>query len=169
MNKKGFFFILDIVFGLIVLVVGLTVLVSFYYQVPQSNQFELYTSDITSFFTSTKVSSINNNVTVDLIESNYISEDDFLSDVLATFCSNSDSYNFNRFVGNMTRQIIAPQYSFSISVLHLNETVCLNASNLGGQMSDEDSSIRTSSRILLYGINDSYDPQGPYIMEVVVW
>lgn len=167
-NKKGLFFILDIVFGLIILVVGLTLLITFYYQLPQSNQFSLYSSDAMVFFSSTKVDEINSNVTQRLISSNVLYEDEFLGESLARLCYLDDLTTYETLIGAIVGNLIPTSFNYLSRISYLNGSVCLETYN-GDLSSYNSSSLASSSQILVFGVNGSYSPIGPYIFEVRVW
>ena len=59
-NKKGYFFTLDAVLGLLVLVIGVVLIASSYVKSPQSAQVEFLSDDLLNFFFNVKVKDLNN-------------------------------------------------------------------------------------------------------------
>lgn len=150
------------------MLVGFSLLVTFYYQFPESNQFELYTSDATLFFSSTKIGEIKNSVVLDLLNNSVVYEDEFIGESFTRFCKNNDLTNYNRLIGSTLGEIIPVQFNYQASVLHLDQSTCLTMHN-GDLSSYNSSSLRSSSRVVILGRDSTLEPLGPFIFEVTVW
>ena len=60
LKKRGYFFVLDAVLGLIVLVTGVVLITSSYINAPQPVQVELLSDDLLNFLSNTKIKDLNN-------------------------------------------------------------------------------------------------------------
>ena len=167
-NKKGIFFILDIVFGLFILIAGLLVLVLFYYQVPPTAQFQTYTSDIALFFSATKVGSVTNQVIREYINSSILQEDEFFSEAFSRFCYENKEDEFFQVVNETVFNFIPSHFNFQLSIKYLNEDSCLSIEQ-GSLDALESSAVVSTNRILVFGRDGSFNMIGPYILEVKVW
>src|SRR3989338_6725465 len=60
LKKRGYFFVLDAVLGLIVLVTGVVLITSSYINAPQPVQVEILSDDLLDFLSNTKIRDLNN-------------------------------------------------------------------------------------------------------------
>jgi len=166
-NKKGFFFVFDVILGFTILIIGVVFFLSYYYRVPVSTQPQYYSQDILDFLTSTKLNEFSTQLTRDWINDGFVSEDAIVGEVLSYFCFRDDDYNYTKLMNNTIERIVPDSFSFEINVLHYNESKCLNYSK--DIISREKSPQIVSSRSLIINLDKSFNINGPYVLEVLVW
>ncbi len=179
MKKRGYFFTMDAMVAIGVMVVGIVlVLMSMSYQPPGTTAI-LLSYDLMNTLESTHIYDINDQL-YPLIEtmknnSNITNFDntplgqigEFYyreSDLGCTFCKEMAS-NFTK---NLTRYILPEQWSFEILIN--NETLYRrNSTNPTSEPIKNESRMLVTSRSLFSGIINKTEMWGPYTAEVIVW
>jgi hypothetical protein len=170
MSKKGYFFIMDAIIGLMVMAIAITYLFSTHvYQQPKTQIYEL-TDSLMSLLSENKLIALNNRYKDTLIMNGNITniynsvleqvnEFDYRNKTKGCgFCMNLS----RELVKNLTDGLIGEQYNFRFS---LNNQTIYEKSKYG-----ESSSILTlkRSKIVFTMINDN-ETYGPKYAEMSIW
>ena len=176
MNKKGYFFTLDAMLSLGILVLGSLILFASYTKEPSKAQTANIANDVSEFFEA-KIKDINNpycGIGSELWRQGYITnEDNSLMQQIGEFY-----YNYNqggdaqlltiaeKCVINVTADLIPPQYKLEFWI----DNILLHPSFPTQQhiYSKGNTTILLPSKNIAYGILDN-DLFGPYEAEVLVW
>ena len=173
LKKRGYFFILDAVLGLSVLIIGVFLITSSYVNVPQTAQVGLLSDDLLNFLSNTKIKDLNNpyaGIGGELWSGGYISDpDNSLLQQIGEFYSLNKLDTAEKFIQNVSTGIVPRQFRYEIWV---------GATLLYPKVpSAEHSKSRNSTELLLtskkltFGIlnKTTSDIWGPYKAEVFVW
>jgi hypothetical protein len=175
-SKKGYFFIIDAIIGLFVIVIGVVLIYSVYMYEPSGEQITLLSFDMMNFLSSNKLSDINDpyagpngilykngnitNIDITLIEQ--VAEFYYRN---ITFPNTNTIPIIDSFVSNISKEAAPSTYGFIIKIE--NYTVYnrsgLKASNFS------DSIVVIPSKKLVHGIYNRTELFGPYLCEVIVW
>lgn len=167
-NKKGFYFIIDVVIGFTIIVIGLVFLLSYYYRIPLSTQPSFFTDDYVNILTTTSYGDVSSNLSRKWVESGFVAENDLMGESLAHFCATKNANSFFDLINITVINSIPPQYGFSVKVLYQNETPCLSYTSSDTQRINTSPHV-SSSRSILLNMNGTYELEGPYILEVMTW
>ena len=173
MKKRGFFFILDAMLGLFVLVIGVFLITSSYVNTPTSTQVELLSDDLLSFLSNTKIKDINNNyagIGGELWNQGMITDaDNSLLQQTGEFYAKSQLDTADKFIQNVTQGIVPSQYNYE---------VWMNGNLISPKTpTQEHTNSKSKTRLLLtskkitFGIINKTTSGiwGPYKAEVFVW
>lgn len=177
MNKKSYFFTLDAMLSVGILVLGSFLIFTSYTKVPSKVQVAILSEDIMDFLSTTKIEELNNpyaGIGGELWSQGYIkNKDNTLLQQIGEFYYKyriTDDEEFltiaEKFIINITNELIPPQFKSEFLI----DDVLLHPSDPTQQhiYSKGNTSILLPSRKLTYGIlND--DLFGPYEIEVLVW
>ena len=59
-KKRGYFFVIDAVLGMFILILGVFLILSSYINAPEQTQVSLLSDDLMNFFSNTKIKDLNN-------------------------------------------------------------------------------------------------------------
>lgn len=171
--RKGYFFLIDSMLALGVLVIGSFLVFSTYTKIPSKEGVELLSEDVMDFFADTKISGVNNEyagVGGQLWDSGLISNaDNSLLQQLGEFYEQDNLDIAEQFILSLTENSIPPQFLFEFRI----EDTLLYPQN--PSQSHLDSKDRTQvlipSKKIVHGYLDENtgDLFGPYDAEVLVW
>lgn len=168
MSRKAFFFMTDVLIGFSLIVMGITLLLSFYYKIPLATQPSHYSNDLVRVLTSTPVGSLDLQIIRDWYEVDYVSETTVLGELYSKLCSANDNASFANITSIVAFTTLKDFLSYSVKIKHLNETTCLEYGE--GELASYSSAPFTSvTRSLILNIDSNFSVDGPYIMEVAVW
>lgn len=167
-NKKGFYFIFDVLIGFTIILIGIIFMVSYYFRTPISTQPVYYSDDIVYFLTQTKFEDFSTNLTRTWLNSNLAKEENVFGEVFSSFCLNKDNHNFSLLINDTVQRIIPDHLSYQTNVLYLNnESICLTEQRK--TRIRQEAPYVASSRSLILNLNQTFEIIGPYILEVIVW
>ena len=167
MKKKGYFFMLDALLALSVLIMGVTTLLNSFTFAPEKRQTINLAEDAIDFFANTKLEDFNNPLfgpSGTLVKSGVITDTQkTLLQQLGEFYYNGDLGNAGLLAEAVMENLIPYQYSYEILI---NGTTIYSK----GLSSKGDSEILFPARELSFGtIGNTLDLFGPYKLEVLVW
>ena len=89
-NKKGFYFIIDVVVGLSIIIVGGVFLLSYQFKVPLSTQPEFYSEDVVQTLSGSTYQDLSIDVARDWVSSGELGENEPFGAFLARACADND-------------------------------------------------------------------------------
>lgn len=172
-NKRGYFFMLDALLGLFVLVIGVILITSAYTKVPLPTQTGLLSDDLLNFLANTKIKDLNNQyagIGGLLWSQGLITDsDNSLLQQVGEFYATERFEIAGKFVENVSKEILPPQYKYEVRidntmVYPINPTDSHYASR-------GNTSLLLTSKQITFGIINKTTSQlwGPYKVEVFVW
>jgi hypothetical protein len=173
MKKRGYFFALDSILGLGVLVIGVFLIFSTYAFEQPKVQTSYYSEDLISYLANTKIKDINSKYSgiggTLWKNGNITNEENTLLQQIGEFYEFKNWELLSNFTNDTTKNLISLQYEFEI---WLNESLVYPRDpSLEHNQSKNSSDLLLSSRRIVYGILDKRtgDLWGPYETEVLVW
>ncbi len=173
MAKKGYFFLIDSMLALGILVIGSFLVFSAYTKVPSKQESTILSKDVMDFFTSNKLKDINNEyggVGGELWEAgNITNAENTLLQQVGEFYTGNNLGIAEKFIVNLTENIVPQQYLFEFWM----DDVLLHPQNPSQShiYSKGNTSVLIPSKKIVYGFLDEEtgDLFGPYTAEVLVW
>lgn len=186
MNKKAFFFTIDTIIALGVLVVGFLLIISTHTYQPIESQTIFFSKDILQVFTATKVDQADSDLIfkmrcTDCDCGEYCGMitnlDNTLLEQLGEFvyrsergCGEPCLTAAKEIVTSLSSQLINPQFSYEFVLRDIQpnqekEYALLNKTRI----SQDKTNLLIVSKRLVYGIADNENMFGPYVAEVRVW
>ncbi len=178
-KKKGYLFILDSIVALFVLTIGITLILSYRFPQPVTQQAEIYSSDLVSFLTKIKIQNLNDNYiglngvlvengTITAVDNTLIEQTgEFYFRYSNSSCGGCLSF-INDSMQSVTHSLFLKQFNFEIAV---DDTVLKNRTVVylnKAKPTKNTAELILPSRRFIYGIYNN-TPYGPYIMEITVW
>jgi hypothetical protein len=175
-GKKSLLFIIDVVIGFSIIVIGIILLLSYYYDVPISDQPSFYTQDIISFITATEFGNFHTTPTQGWLASGFVEDSMLIGEKLSDFCIRQDVENFtilmNATLQNelKTKGLLPSHINFYVRVLNGTnpDEVCLQYPANPDLVAYNRSSITSASRSIILYVNKTYDIHN-HTLEVAVW
>lgn len=173
MKKRGFFFILDAMLGLFVLIIGVFLITSSYVSTPASTQVELLSDDLLNFLASTKIKDLNNNyagIGGELWSNGMITDaENSLLQQTGKFYAKKQLGTADKFVQNVTQGIVPAQFMYEVWMN--NELVSPKTPTQEHNDSKNKTRLLLTSKKITFGIlnKTTSDIWGPYKAEVFVW
>jgi len=188
-KKRGYFFLLDAMLGLLVLIVGVFLITSSYVKVPQPIQVGLLSGDLLNFISNTKIKELNNpyaGIGGELQTRGYITEiDNPLLQQIGEFYE-KDKVGLSKFplpsgetepyldvaekfIQNISGGVIPLQYRYEVWI---NGALLYPKTPTSEHTkSRENTKLLLTSKKLIFGIIDKRtgDIWGPYKAEVFIW
>ncbi len=182
--KKGYFFVLDAMLGLIILVVGVFLISTSYINTPQPTQVGLLSDDIMNFLSNVKIKNLNNpyaGIGGELWKSGEITEqDNSLLQQIGEFyekyrvSSDNDVRNkylnlTEKFIVNVSQGSVPSQFRYEIWINSF--MLYPKAPSSEHIFSRDTTKLLLTSKKIAFGIisRDTGDIWGPYKAEVFVW
>ncbi len=172
-KKRGFFFILDAVLGLFILVVGVFLVTSSYITAPQQAQVALLSDDFLNYLSNTKIRDLNNpyaGIGGELWSKGIIEDaDNTLLQQIGELYARSELNISDKFIQNVSKEIIPPQYLYEVwinkfMVYPQNATSSHNLSKANTKL------LLVSKKITFGVLNRTTSTMwGPYQAEVFTW
>ena len=172
-KKRGYFFILDAVLGLSILVIGVILITSSYVKVPQPTQVGLLSDDLLNFLSNTKVKELNNpyaGIGGQLWNQGVITDaDNSLLQQIAEFYAANNLDIAEKFIQNVSIGIVPQQFRYEVWIdgtILYPKTPALE--HIKSRNSTE---LLLTSKKLTFGILNETTGNiwGPYKAEVFVW
>ena len=172
-KKRGYFFTLDAVLGLTILIVGVFLVTSSYVNVPQTAQVELLSDDLLNFFSNVKIKDLNNvyaGVGGELWNEGIITDaDNSLLQQIGEFYAKNKLDIAEKFIQNVSKDAVPEQYIYEVWVGGL--ILYPGAPTPQHIKSKNSTGLLLTSKGLTFGIinRTTGDLWGPYKAEVFVW
>ncbi|MFW5746482.1 MAG: hypothetical protein ACOCWQ_02945 [Nanoarchaeota archaeon] len=165
-NKRGIFFVIDVILAVSVLVVGLVLVFSSFIETPTYVQSQALSSTVMNYFASTRINQVNVPYINQLvIQGNITDPRDNIVTVLGSYYHRGDNSTMHTIISNVTTHgdlIIRP---FSLAML-INDTVIYNTTGID---TITDDNIVVPSKRIIMGLDENGTIWGPYTAEVWVW
>ncbi len=171
-NKRGYFFVLDALLALGVLVMGVSLLLAAYTRTPEKGQTTNLAEDVLDFFAKTKIEDFNNpyfGPSGTLVREGYIKDEKkTLLQQLGEFYVNGDLDTAEKLITNVTENLIQVQYKYEFSIEGIR--VYPQSPSQEFLTSKNNAKVLFPSKKFSFGtINNTLDLFGPYEVEVLVW
>ena len=182
--KKGYFFVLDAMLGLIILVVGVFLISSSYVNAPQPTQIVLLSDDLINFLSNTKIRDINNpyaGIGGELWKSGEITESD--NSLLQQIGEFYEKYRLapdiptqnkylditEKFIINVSEGSVPSQFTYELLIN--NFMLYPKVPSSDHIASRKSTKLLLTSKKITFGVidKDSGAIWGPYKAEVFVW
>ena len=173
LKKRGFFFVLDAVLGLFVLVIGVVLITSSYVNVPQPTQVGILSDDLLNFLSNKKIKDLNNpygGIGGELWNNGIITDgDNSLLQQIGEFYATNNLDIAEKFIQNASIGAIPIQFRYEF---WMDNTILYpripSAEHIKSKNSTE---ILITSKKLTFGIINKTTSNiwGPYKAEVFVW
>lgn len=173
LKKRGYFFVLDAVLALSILVVGIFLVTSSYIDAPQPTQVELISEDLLNFLSNTKIKDLNNpyaGIGGELWVNGSIRDaDNSLLQQIGEFYATNNLNTAEKFIQNVSKDAVPYQYRFEVWV----NSVILYPKNPSSEhiRSKNSTEILLTSKKITFGIVNKTTGNlwGPYRAEVFLW
>ena len=172
-SKRGYFFILDAVLGLFILVIGVILVTSSYVNVPQPAQVGLLSDDLLNFLSNKKIKDLNNpyaGIGGELWKSGNISDaDNSLLQQVGGFYATNKLDIAEKFLQNVSIGVVPSQFRYEVWM----DNVILYPRTQSAEhlKSKNDTELLLTSKKITFGIINKITSNifGPYKVEVYVW
>lgn len=172
-KKRGYFFVLDAILGLFIIVIGVFLITSSYVNVPKQTQVELLSDDLLNFLSETKIKELNNpyaGIGGELWNKGLITEpDNSLLQQIGEFYEKNKLEIADRFIQSVSAGIVPPQFRYEVWI----DGVILYPKTQTAEHVKSKSSTKLllTSKKLTFGIINkaTSDMWGPYKAEVFLW
>ena len=173
LKKRGYFFVLDAVLALAVLVVGIFLITSSYVDVPQPVQVSLLSHDLLNFLSNTKIKDLNNpyaGIGGTLWNQGIITDaENSLLQQIAEFYTTKNLDIAEKFIQNVSTGVVPSQFKYEVWI----DNTILSPKNPTAEhiKSKNSTEILITSKKLTFGIINKTTSNlwGPYKAEVFVW
>lgn len=172
-KKRGYFFILDAMLALTILVIGVFLVTSSYVRVPQPAQVSLLSDDLLNFLSHTKIKDLNNpyaGIGGALWSQGDITDaDNSLLQQTGEFYAANKPDIAEKFIQNVSAGIIPPQFSYEVWI---DDSLLYPKTPLAEHIKSRNSTgLLLTSKKLTFGILNKTTSNiwGPYKAEVFVW
>jgi len=172
-KKRGYFFALDAVLALFVLIIGVFLVASSYIEVPQSAQVSLLSDDLMNFLSETKIKNLNNafaGIGGTLWLNGTITDaDNSLLQQIGEFYAAKNFDTAATFVQNVSENIIPKQFLYEVWV---NNTIIYpKEPSAEHNRSKNSTALLLTSKKIAFGLinKTTSNVWGPYKSEVFVW
>ena len=172
-KKRGYFFVLDAMLALVVLVIGIFLVSSSYVYSPQPAQVSLLSDDLLNFLSSTKIKDLNNpyaGIGGTLWNQGEIKDfDNSLLQQVGEFYRLDKLDTAEIFIQNVSAGIVPQQFRYEI---WMDKTLLYPKNPSADHTKSRNSTgLLLTSKKLTFGILDkkTSDIWGPYKAEVFVW
>ena len=172
-KKRGYFFVLDAVLGLTVLIIGVFIVTSSYVRVPQPTQVKLLSDALLDFLSQTKIKNINNQyagIGGELWSQGEITnEDNSLLQQIGEFYYLNKRDTAEKFIQNISKDVMPAQFRYEVWVD--NTLIYPKVPSPGHLASKGSTELLLTSKTLTFGIINKTTSNlwGPYKAEVFVW
>ena len=173
LKKRGYFFILDAVLALFVLVIGVFLITSSYVNFPEPTQVGLLSDDLLNFLSNTKIKDLNNpyaGIGGELWTQGDIKDvDNSLLQQIGEFYATNKLNISEKFIQNVSKDIMPPQFRYEVWM----DDVILYPSIQSNEhiKSRNDTEILLTSKKITFGVKNKTTSEiwGPFKAEVFVW
>ena len=172
-KKRGYFFVLDAVLGLLILVLGVFLITSSYVNVPQPTQVKLLSDDLLNFLSNRKIRDINNpyaGIGGELWQQGVVtSGDNSLLQQIGEFYATDNLGIAEKFIQNLSKDVVPSQFEYEVLINGV--LVYPKTPSAEHIKSKSNTDILLISKKITFGIlnKTTGDLWGPYKAEVFVW
>ncbi|MBI2657336.1 hypothetical protein HYX08_01430 [Candidatus Woesearchaeota archaeon] len=172
-KKRGYFFILDAVLALLVLVIGVFLITSSYVDVPQPGQVGLLSNDLLDFLSANKIRDLNNQyagIGGGLWSQGMITDaDNSLLQQIGIFYATGRSDIAEKFILNVSAGIVPAQFNYELWINDAMLYPRVPAAQHSG--SKNSTKLLLTSKKIAFGILNASTGElwGPYKAEVFLW
>ena len=172
-KKRGYFFVLDAVLGLSILIMGVFIVTSSYVSVPPPTQVRLLSDDLMNFLSNTKIKNINNpygGMGGYLWNQGEITDgDNTLLQQIGEFYYLNKPNTAEKFIQNISKDVMPAQFRYEVWI---DNTLLYPKTPTQEHLTSKASTelLLTSKTITFGVINMTSDNLwGPYKAEVFIW
>ena len=173
LKKRGYFFILDAVIGLFILIIGVLLITSYHVSVPSQTQVNFLSDDLIRLFSNKKIKDINNpyvGIGGELWKNGNITDpDNSLLQQMGEFYATNKLELANKSIRNITFGVVPPQFRFEFWM----DGVILYPLSLTPEhiRSKANTNLMLTSKKITFGIFNRTTAKiwGPYKAEVYLW
>lgn len=173
LKKRGYFFVLDAVLGLFVLIIGVFLITSSYVDVPQPTQVGLLSDDLLNFLANTKIKELNNpygGIGGQLwIQGDITDPDNSLLQQIGEFYATNKLDTAEKFIQNVSKGVVPDQFRYEV----LMDSIILYPKTQSAEhiKSKNSTALLLTSKKITFGIINKTTSNifGPYKAEVFVW
>jgi len=163
---------LDVIIGLSILIGGILLLFSYFYNNPISTQPASFSLEITDFFMSTRFGELaGSNISKWLIDGE-VEEDMLIAEKFAILCNESTpeaEVFFQKILNYTVAGAIPAGLGFAVNINFNDTFTCLNYISNSPLGSPDDSSIYMNTRTPIFAIDNGTLVCGGCVMEVALW
>lgn len=173
LKKRGYFFVLDAVLGLSIIVIGVFLVTSSYINVPQPAQVGLLSDDLLDFLSNTKIKNLNNpyaGIGGELWSQGLITDlDNSLLQQAGEFYATNMTDTAEKFIANVSKEVLPEQFRYEVV---MNDVVLYPKTLTPEHIkSRSNTSLLLTSKKITFGVLNKTTSNlwGPYKAEVFVW
>lgn len=172
-NRKGYFFLIDSMLALGILIIGGFLIFSSYVKIPSKQESTILSEDVMDFFANNKIEDIDNEyggIGGQLWQQGKITNaKNTLLQQVGEFYTNNDLSITEKFIVNLTQNLVPEQYLFEF---WMDNTLLYPQNPSQSHVySKGNTSVLIPSKKIVYGFlnEETGDLFGPYQAEVLVW
>lgn len=173
LRKRGYFFVIDAMLGLAVIIVGVFLITASYSKIPQPTQVTFLADDLLNFLANTKIKDLNDpyaGIGGDLWNQGTITDgENSLLQQIGIFYKTKNFQIASKFTGNVTIGVVPPQYRYEVWI---DDAIIYPIPQTSGHNSSKNNTqLLLTSKQITFGIlnTTTSDLFGPYKAEVFVW
>ena len=172
-KKKGYFFLLDAMLGLSVIVIGTFLILSLFIKVPEQTQVGLIADDLMNYLSNTKIKDLNNpyaGIGGELWRQGLITDpENSLLQQTGEFYAKSNLDTAEKFIQNVSKEVLPSQFMYEIWID--NKKIYPKISSLEHIKSKDTTDLLLTSKKITFDIinTTTNDLWGPYKAEVFAW
>ncbi|HLP79070.1 MAG TPA: hypothetical protein VK158_00385 [Acidobacteriota bacterium] len=166
-KKRGFFFVLDTIFAVVVILAGLILVFTNLSSVPATYQAASSSIDVLSQLSKTKVNETANAYILALRFNNTLTKSDnyrSIIDVVAYLYNRSNTYDARGVIESFVENVTPENYNIEILI---NDTLLYEKSVK--DITQENAAFVIKTRGIVIGVTNDSNMIGPYIMEISLW
>ncbi len=173
LKKRGYFFVLDSMLGLSIIIIGVFLIMSSYTKLPQPAQVGLIADDLLNFLSKTKIRDLNNayaGIGGELWDQGEITKsDNSLLQQIGEFYAENKLGIAGQFISSVSRGVVPAQFNYEVWMD--NRLLYPQAPSSSHIQSKEDTELLLTSKKMAFGILNMTNGTmwGPYKAEVFVW
>ena len=172
-KKRGYFFILDAMLGLFIIIIGVFVISSYYVEVKELTQVSLLADDFLNFLSITKIRDFNNPYTglggILWNNKTITNQDNSLLQQIGELYSLNNLNIAEKIIENVSVGIIPPQFRYELLV---DEVLIYPLSPAQEHLtSKSNTKLLLTSKMITFGIINKTTSNiwGPYKVEIFLW
>ncbi|MGM5483947.1 MAG: hypothetical protein ACQER9_03460 [Nanobdellota archaeon] len=170
-DKRGVFFLIDVVIALVIVVAGFLLLQSGYSGNLSSSQTQEYSEEVIYYLNYFSLDEFKHPFVNNIIKNSDFDENTGIDEVIANYCYEKNHSEYNNFISHTFEKLIPKNLDFRIDVKYYNLTECLSytSSRIGGSKIISDAEIVSKSRGIVSSQHNYTEILGPYMVEVSIW
>ena len=172
-KKRGYFFVLDAVLGLFVLIIGVFIVTSSYVNVPPPTQVRLLSDDLLNFLANTKINDLNNpyaGIGGELWNLGEITDaDNSLLQQIGEFYATNRIDTAEQFIQTISKDVVPAQFRYEV---WMDNTLLYPKTPPPEHIASKGKTeLLLTSKKITFGVLDKSTGElwGPYKAEVFLW